>query len=761
MKRKGIVLGVVMSLLLALCGCGSGKNKEGIGSQQAASSKDYVYKVESPDIKGWADGTYSNVLKAGDVMYVYGYNWNGDNGESMEICFASLGSDGSTGQEHRIALGEDGGLNSILCDEQGFLYGIKVLYGRDSNEDGEFQDQYYFIKVSDQGEEIFSIFLNELPEVKEASSDSWFYVGNMMSFGDSLIIRIVDQYFLFDRDGNFQRILKGDEEKPLSNVNLVPLSDGKLACFSYEEDGCYTGFVDPDTGSISEFTKLPGYSYDFTAYAGIGYDLYLVNSYGVFGYDIGAENVIQLMNYVDSDLGVYEIYNLLPINEKEFWGTFADMETSQTSLGHFTKVDPKDVKERETIVLACTGVNWDIRTDIVKFNKSNEKYRISIQDYSSLYGSDTDYKAGINRLNADIVSGKVPDILILNNEMPISSYVSKGLFEDLKPYIEKDPELKIEDYMPNIIEAFSVNGKLYQLVPYFTISTILAKTSDVGPERGWTIQDVNDLMASKPEGTQFLSYADRNTMLIQCMSLAGSQFIDWSSGKCNFDSDGFTELLEFLKQFPEEVDDAMYDDEYWQNYDSMWRDGRVVAQIYSASNFRDFNYVSKGTFGESVTMIGFPSSNEDGSAIIANLQMVMSAKSAHKEGAWEFLRYYLSDGYQKEIQYGFPLSVKYIDAMADKATRRPTYEDEEGNEVETDDYIYIDGMEVKLEPMSLAEADRFKEDLYSFTQVYNYDENLIQIVQEETAAFFGGQKNAKDVAHIVQSRAQIYVNENR
>ena len=73
-------------------------------------------------------------------------------------------------------------------------------------------------------------------------------------------------------------------------------------------------------------------------------------------------------------------------------------------------MDPKDVKERETIVLACTGVNWDIRTDIVKFNKSNEKYRISIQDYSSLYGSDTDYKAGINRLNADIVSGKVPDI---------------------------------------------------------------------------------------------------------------------------------------------------------------------------------------------------------------------------------------------------------------------------------------------------------------------------------------------------------------
>lgn len=758
MKRKIIVWGFVLLLGAALCGCGRSKQEE---SMQQSSGKEYVYRVTPAQLQGWAEGSYTSAIKAGDVMYAYGFEWGGENGENATVRFAAVNQDGSAGTEGEIPIGENAGMNSLACDREGFLYGIKVVYDNEGNEDGVYEDKYYFFKVNEKGEELFSIFLNDLPQVTEVREEDWFYVGSLMCFEDDIIIRIMDQYFVFDKEGNFRKILKGEEEKPLSDVNLIPLENGKLACLSYEEEGCYTGFVDPETGAVSQLEKLPGASYDYTAYAGIGYDLYLVNSYGVFGYNIGDDGMTKLMDYVDSDLGVYEIYNVLPVNEREFWGTYEDMELGRSCLGLFSKVDPADVKDRETITLACTGVNWDIRTNIVKFNKTNEKYRISIQDYYSLYSSDADYMAGINRLNADIVSGKVPDILILSNDMPVSSYVSKGLFEDLKPYIEQDPELDINDYMPNIIEAFSVDGKLHCLVPYYTISTLIAKTSDVGKERGWTIQDVNDLMASKPEGTQFLTYADRNTMLMQCMSLAGNQFIDWTGGKCNFESEGFVEMLEFLKQFPEQVDDGMYTDEYWENYDSMWRDGKVVAQIYSAGNFRDINYVAKGTFGEPVTMIGFPSSNEDGSAIVPGLEFAIASKSSHKEGAWEFLRYYLSDEYQESIRYGFPLSVKYLDIMAEKATRRPTYTNEEGEEVETDDYIYIDGMEVKLDPMTKEEADRFKEELYGFRQVYSYDENLIQIVQEETAAYFSGQKSAKDVSHIVQSRAQIYVNENR
>lgn len=758
MKKKICIWGLML-LLAAMAGCG----KDGGGnSGQAVSSKNHVYKVNPLEFSGQDAGEYGSLVKNGDVIYAYGYDYGSmDGGSSVTVKFARLNEDGNLKEEGKIVVDDNASINSLNCDEQGNLYAIKNVYTPESEEEGTYQDAYYLMKYNSKGEELFSVLLNDLPQIKELNTDDWFYAGDIVLIKDAVYVSGMSNYFQFDKDGNFVKVLTAAEGNSYENVALYPLENGKVACVSNEEDGYYACYVDLETGVFSEKMKLPGSSWEYSFYPGIGYDFYLVNSYGVFGYNVGDEDRTPLMDYVDSDLGIYSVYNLLPVNEKEFLGTYDDMETGTSQIGRFTKVNPEDVKDKKTIVLACTGLDWNMRTNVVKFNKSNEEYRITIQDYSSIYGSDSDYMAGINRLNADIVSGKVPDILVLSSEMPADSYIAKGLFEDLKPYISNDEELDINDFMPNIIDAYSVNGKLYRLVPSYMISTILAKTSDVGEERGWTVQEVNELMASKPEGTQLLNFVDRNTMLINCMSLAGNQFIDWDTGKCSFDSEGFIEMLEFLKQFPEEVDSSVYTDEYWEHYDSLWREGKVIAQMYTVSNFRDFNYVSKGSFGEPVTMIGFPSSNEDGSAIVAGMQLAMSAKSSNKEGVWEFLRYFLTDEYQNEISYGFPLSIKRLDTLAQEATKKPTYEDENGNEVETDDYYYIDGVELVIDPMTGAETEKFKEILYSFNQVYNYDENLIQIIQEETAAFFNGQKKAVDVAGIIQSRAQIYVNENR
>ena len=93
--------------------------------------------------------------------------------------------------------------------------------------------------------------------------------------------------------------------------------------------------------------------------------------------------------------------------------------------------------------------------------------------------------------------------------------------------------------------------------------------------------------------------------------------------------------------------------------------------------------------------------------------------------------------------------------------KKPTYTAVIGNEVEAEDYYDLGGVEIPINPMTKEEVENFKKTLYSFNQVYNYDENLIQIIEEETAAFFNGQKSAKDVAAIIQSRVKIYVNENR
>ncbi len=633
------------------------------------------------------------------------------------------------------------------------------------SEEEEYVDEYYLTKMSLSGEKIFSVKLNDIPALAELGEENgYFYIGDMfLNKGKGIYINSYGTFFKFDLEGNYVEASANSGDKELlDRSSLISLEDGRtVAVFSDEENIMNIALVDLETGTFGERYQVPGVSYDFTFYAGLGYDLYMVDTYGLYGYHLGDADKVCLMNYIDSDFDFYNIYHVMGINENEFFAMHDDWETGDSVLAKFTKVPPEEVKDKQVINLAMGFTNWTVRRNVINFNKENEDYRVSILDYYSLYSTGDDYMEGVNRLNTDIATGKVPDIILLDDSMPVDSYISKGLFADVKPYIEEDAELDINNFMPNIIEAFSVDGKLCTVVPSYSIQTVLAKASEVGDERGWTVQEALELLASKPAGTMLFENNTRDMMLRLCLTMSGDQFIDWERGTCSFDSDSFIQTLELLSLFPEKIDDTEYEDEYWENRESMWRDGKIIASINSFGDFRSYNQEEKGTYGEKITMIGFPCANEDGTVIWPDLQLAMSAKSKNKEGAWAFLRTFLTDEYQEEnINYGFPVSIKRLDELGEEATQRPYYM-ENGKKVEYDDSYYVDGHEIVIPPMTKEEVEVFKEQLYSLTQVYKLDEALLNIIEEEAAPYFSGQKKAKDVAVIIQSRVQLYVNENR
>lgn len=753
LKNKLSMYGILILALVSLTGCGETSDES-----KSQASKDYVYNVEALDLKGDEYQTFS-LLRGKERIYAYSYNYGGDEGLNPWIDFWTINEDGTIKEKNKIEMDVNSNLYSLCPDGDGAVYAIKNVYPTEPDENGIYKDIYYLIKMSEQGEEIFSINLNDIPQLTEAQQD-YFYINGLVIIDNAIYINVLDLCVKFDADGNFEKILKSSNGGSFENVMLYSLENGKAAAVTHEENGVYAAYVDLETGEFTNKTKFPGTSYEYSFYPGIGYDFYMVNSYGVFGYNIGDEDKTQIMNYIDSDLGAYSLYNLIPIDDKSFLATYDDMETYEMTVGRFTKVPPAEVKDKTNLTLACAGMNWDVRTAVVSFNKNSDEYRITVEDYSSLYSTENDYMAGINRLNTDIIAGKIPDILLVDSNMPVDSYIAKGLLEDVKPYIQADEELDINDYMPNIIEAYSVDGKLYSIVPSFMIHTLLAKTSDVGSERGWSVREAKELLASKPEGTELFTFITRDQVLQNCL-LTDGLYIDWKNGQCNFESDSFVELLEFAATFPEQIDDALYTEDYWQNYESQWREGKVLCQQVTLSDFRNYNYTAKGTFGEAVTMIGYPTGEGDGSAIIPSMQLSMSAKSKNKDGAYSFLRHFLTKEYQEKIEFGYPISIERLDGMAQDAMKVATYTDENGQVIESPEMYYLNGMEIEIKPITQEEAEALKADLYSITNVYAYDDNLMQIIEEETAAFFSGQKKAEDVADIIQSRVQIYVNENR
>ena len=66
--------------------------------------------------------------------------------------------------------------------------------------------------------------------------------------------------------------------------------------------------------------------------------------------------------------------------------------------------------------------------------------------------------------------------------------------------------------------------------------------------------------------------------------------------------------------------------------------------------------------------------------------------------------------------------------------------------------------------MSVIHVDKnsFQQEVInSSTKMMDYDQSIINIVLEESAAYFAGQKSAEDVAKLIQSKANIFVNEQR
>lgn len=636
------------------------------------------------------------------------------------------------------------------------IYCIVESYFEDSSDPDNYiwEEHKNLVKMKFDGTEEWRISLD-----KENGEESG-YVNSLICDKDGIYVFLgggeVQKY---NPDSTLAKTVKLETE---DYGNVMSSSDGKIMLTIWgDEGGQYIKVFDKETGALSENYKVPGNSYNYSYYGGSGYDLFLTDSTALYGYNLGDEEMTEIMNFIDSDLDAYSLYDVSAISDTQLYASYYSYSEDKQCYAKFTKVQPEEVVEKKLLTLGACYLDDDVRRHVVQFNKTNEQYRIQIKDYS-VYNTETDYSQSYTRLNTDIISGNMPDILMLNASLPVDSYMAKGLFEDLYAYIDADEEMNRSDFMTNIFDAFSTDGKLYQLIPSFTVMTVVGKTADVGKERGWTLDELNAVLEAKPEGTKVFFDTIRETILNYCMQMSSEQFINWETGECSFDSEGFVKLLEFTSQFPEEYEDSQekYTEEFWQESESTYREGKTLLAISYLADFSDFNMMEKGTFGEDITLIGFPAENRNGSVIDYSMSLAMSSKSQNKEGVWEFLRYFLSYEYQKDT-YCFPTNLKRYEELKQEAMQKPYYYDENNNKVEYDMTYYIGDTEVIIPPMTEEEIQEFEEFLFSLNQSAVYNEELMNIINEEAAAYYAGQKSAEEVAKVIQSRVRIYVNENR
>lgn len=776
MKRIRVLSSILaVSLLLSACGGSNGEKGE---SKETKINKNTVFREEIVNF-ALEEEDISQILVQGDILYVeqYVYDYETPQAktetvteENTEVSVESedimepdteentvfylrkiIGYDqeGNIKSRHEEKMSGNSGGGAFAVNENGEIYSITHQYP--TYENGDDTENVYLAGYAVDGTEKWKIHLNE-----NAPEGEYFYVSSLQcNDKNQIIVDTTRGIEIYDEQGNPVKLI---EKQDGNDSRLFKIREGKFAVITSDGNAASIQTLDIQSGMLGEKIKLPYNYYRYQNNNGNIYDLYLSDDYGIYGYNIGDTEITKIMDYISSDFSAGMLYQTAFIDENTFFSYYYG---DTMVLSKFVKVAPEDVVDKIELTVGCYSMNSNVKKMLVEFNKKSQEYRLNIKDYSA-YDTMDDYTQGLTRLNADIVSGNVPDILLLNTNMPFESFASKGVFADLNEFLEEDTELKKEDLMPNILKALSSEDGLYRISPSYSVTTFAAKTADVGKEPGWNMDEMLALLASKPEGTRLLSDMTSSNFLYYTVWICGEQYVNWDTGECFFDSEGFIKTLEYAKSLPKEIDyTTITDDEsYWEEMETQFRTGKTILNMLYISGFRDYNYAKQAIFGEDITMIGFPVDNGIGAGLNFSTPIAISALSKHQDVAWEFVKSFFTEEYQDSLSYDLPVRVDSLKKLEEKAWEKPFYIDEQGNKQEYDDYFYVGGMELKVEPMKPAETVELVEYLYQLDSLCVYDETLYNIIMEEAAGYLEGQKTAEEVAKVIQSRVKIYVSEN-
>jgi ABC-type glycerol-3-phosphate transport system substrate-binding protein len=741
--KKLILLGTAVIMCASLTACGGKKE----ANTSAKDKKEFVYVPEYQAMTDQSD--INNLVISNNIIYYT--TWSYDEATQMSSSSIKSMEVGSTeGKTLPIEIGQNDNVSIMQADKDGNL--VFVLYSYTEGENPEDYTQTYILKKYDKdGNEILNKDLTELMSGTDSMYVQYLTTddeGNIyLSNGDSKIWVV---------DGSGNDLFNLDIDNYISTMGTT--KEGKVVIATYDADKMVFREVDKTSKALgATYENIPNPYGSFTLVKGVEKGCLINSGNSLYEYDLETQTAKEILNWIDCDIDSDRIAAVSGLEDGRILALTRDYsgETTKSDMVYLSKKKASEVAEKTILTYGTLYMSSNVRSAIINFNKTNETYRIQPKEY----GTD-DYTAGIAQLNSDIVSGNTPDIIDLSNGS-VNKYIEKGILEDLYPFFDKDSDMKKENYVESAFKAYERDGKLYAAVPSFAINTIIGRTSDVGSEMGWTMDELIALVKSKPEGTEVFSYATKESILSSLCTYGLADFVDWSTGKCSFDSDEFIKMLEFSNTFSSESE-YVYD-ESAPSMPTKIRNGQLLFMMTNISDVQSYQ-MYEAMYGEPITFIGYPTSEGTGSSIMAGEVLLgISSKSKNKDGAWEFVRTFLTPEYQASGNlWSFPVLKTALEDKFKEAMEPEYYEDETGKQVHTMKTSWgYDDANFDIYEATQEQVDAVKNLIQNADSVYEYNDEMYSIISEEAAAFFAGQKTAQDVANIIQSRVQIYVNENR
>lgn len=652
----------------------------------------------------------------------------------------------------------------------------------------------YLMHIAADGSTIASLDLSDTNNEDNEDGMS----GNLSSFAvdaaGNLYVSDYNNIYVLDAEGNVQFKLDGSQY----NGSLCRLNAQQVGVMWYnytddvnasDENGQYFVPIDLETKDWGEKVKLP--SNVWSIFPGDdAYDFYYAYNNNIYGYTAKTDTKEKLVDWLACDVDTNNMSGYAMLSDSRVAALMQDWSTDPTTyqLIVLHRVDASEIKEKKVLTLACMYLDWDLRSMIVEYNKTNDEYRINVVDYSE-YATDDDYNAGVTKLTTEIISGSVPDIFLTSN-LPIDKYAAKGVIADLNTFMDGGNGLSRDYFVPQVMSALEKDGKLYELPTSFSVQTAYALSSIASQYDTWNVAAVQDAMTQLQEGaTVFSNGWTKNTALSNCLSRNLSAFVDWTTGKCEFDSEAFQQLLAFCNSFPAETSDGdgaiayassadiAVDDAMWDSDATRITNGKQLMSTIGMYSFDSYIW-NVYAIRDKITFTGYPTEDGSGSSFELQMPMAISSVTKYPDAAWDFVCSIIKKMNtidENNYYYGFPISQAAFDAeMTDIMTEQYQL-DEKGEQVDWDGDGEPDKA-IRGSYETMENGETVYKDVYALTQedidqilgvinstrsVYDYDQEILDIITDEVAAYFAGDKDVQTTANMIQSRVNLYVQEQR
>lgn len=506
--------------------------------------------------------------------------------------------------------------------------------------------------------------------------------------------------------------------------------------------------LDPVTLQCGEPLEIPPQSFFYSSQRGH----FLVTKQRVlYEWDPASGVMTPVFNWMD-----------VALQYSTLWSAYAGLENSKGELyylagGRLVQVSPGMVPVKKTLTLGCFadagthGYEYN-ETDytcpetlldaVMRFNQTDPEYRIVIKP---MVWHD---EAERNRLMIQLATDS--DIDVLDTSLLPPGAVDRQLLVDLLPYIDTDPEISREDFIPSLFAALTEGGGLYEYTDKFTLLTLLgAEHLGIRPQ-DWTAEQAAAAMGASG---QALRLTREQTLLLFSWAASG-EFMNRDSASCRFDSPEFLGWLGFLKQLPSVASVP----------------GPLTSGDCSFMISYDFaseaGFLPRFHFGDEPVVLGFPGADGTGSYFMkllppdgqghngelrledglmytsgCNTSLGVMASSENRNGAWRFVKTFMTGEEEPYLTGGIPVFRDSFEQAVENSLQRPQ------SNVNTYDSF------------NEKDAAVMRELVYGTDRLVIRDEAVTNTLKTELNAFLSGQKSAEETARQIQSRMSIYMAE--